>query len=140
MFEHIVLESTIICNILTKKNVSSFGYRERIQIERLIFLSLKLLLRESGYDLQGLSNKNLDKVRSYAEHNEWPRDLVSIINQAFEFKIYVKDISSSNAYVRNDALLRLSPDLVHLMPIISNKLMRLITKMAEFHLVDEVCP
>lgn len=132
MFKSIESESISISSNLTKANLSSFGYRERIQIERLIFLSIKQLLRGFRYDIQGMSNKHLDTVRIYAEQNEWPRNLVNIINQAFELKIYVKDISSSNAYVRNDALLKLSPDLAQLMPAISNKLTKLIANMTEF--------
>jgi len=129
MIDRIVLESSSLSYNLVKSNISSFGYRERIQIERVIFLCLKLLMNEYAYDLHGLSNKHFDDLRNKAIQNEWSKDLVNIINETFEFKIYLKNMSSSNAYVRNDALLRMSPNLTHLMPMIANKFMKLITKM-----------
>lgn len=131
MTERIIQEARSITNKISNETLSSFGYRERVQLERLIFLNLKQLMKQLGYDLHGLSNIHFESLKKAAKENGWPKDVINVMHEAFEFKIYIKDISSSNAYVRNDALLRLSPNLVQLIPLICNKFMNLITKMSK---------
>jgi len=131
MFKKIIEEALIVADGISKQNTSSFGYRERIQFERILFISLKLLVSRYGLDLHGFSNMHFEKLRTIADNNGVPPEVAMVIEDAFQLKIYVKNISSSNAYVRNDTLLRLTPNLAQVMPLISNKLRRVVTKMGE---------
>lgn len=131
MLNNIINEALIVADSFSKKNMSSFGYRERIQIERLLYLSLKVLMAKYGLDLHGFSNPHLENLRSAASNHVVPPEVAMIIEDAFQLKIYLKNISSSNAYVRNDTLLRLTPDLEKVMPLISNRFRRVVTRIGE---------
>lgn len=89
-------------------NLSDFGYKERVKIERCLFLLMKTLCKkEINYDLQGFSKFHVEKI-SYSILNNVPgKTLNLIVDQAFQLKNYLQTISSENAYVRGDALSKL---------------------------------
>lgn len=138
MIDNIAFEAVAFTKNLSISTTSGFGYRERIQIERFLFIFLKLILNTHEYDLQGLSNKHYENIRTYALQNKWPNELINVINDVFEFKIYVKDLSSSNAYVRNDALFKVNNDVSTLMPLLANKLSKLITRMEDIYSISKM--
>ena len=123
----IMLEANDISNKLANSNLSLFGYRERIQVERLLFLSIKLLLAKYGYNLTGFSNKHIAEIKEYALKNKFPAEFINAIDDANQLKIHIKNISSSNAYVRNDALINANYNIEMSMRLLGNKLTKVIT-------------
>lgn len=92
-------------------NFSEFGYRERVRIERYLFLLLKAFCqRELDYNLQGFSKSHLEEFSSLAANKSKEKALNLIVDQAFQLKIYLQSLSSENAYVRGDALSKLGLD------------------------------
>ena len=93
------------------KNFSEFGYRERILIERGLFLLIKCLCEEVlNYNLQGFSNyhkKNLNTIISKTDCDE---TFSQVVEQLFQLKIFIQSVSSENAYVRGDSLSKLGLD------------------------------
>ena len=92
-------------------NFSEFGYRERILIERGLFLLIKCLCEEVlNYNLQGFSNyhkKNLNNIISKTDCDE---TFSQVVEQIFQLKIFLQSVSSENAYVRGDSLSKLGLD------------------------------
>ena len=93
------------------KNFSEFGYRERILIERGLFLLIKCLCKEIlNYNLQGFSNyhkKNLNNIISKTDCDE---TFSQVVEQIFQLKIFLQSVSSENAYVRGNSLSKLGLD------------------------------
>lgn len=104
--------STLISEIESvSTNFSEFGYRERVRIERYLFLLLKAFCqRQLGYNLQGLSKCHLEEVTSLISNKTKNKSINLIVVQAFQLKIYLQSLSSENAYVRGDALSKLGLD------------------------------
>jgi hypothetical protein len=94
-----------------EKNFSGFGYRERILIERGLFLLIKCLCKERlNFNLQGFSNyhkSNLNKIISVTDCDE---AFSKVVEQIFQLKIFLQAVSSENAYVRGDSLSKLGID------------------------------
>lgn len=110
-------EIEIILNFLRhendsiKRNFSEFGYRERILIERGLFLLIKCLCKKIlDYNLQGFSNLhkiNLDNIISKTDCGE---TFLKLVEQIFHLKIFLQSVSCENAYVRGDSLSKLGLD------------------------------
>lgn len=116
-------------NKVEKINVSQFGYRERIQIERILFLIFKGICKATlNYELQGLSQKHYSIFKDNAKLNSWSKEIKKIAEAIFELHVYLQRITSSNAYVRNDALLIMVDNLKDLMPILSKKIQKIVLK------------
>lgn len=123
----IMLEANNISNKLANSNLSLFGYRERIQVERLLFLSIKLLLAKYGYNLTGFSNKHIAEIKDYALKHKLSASFINVIDDVNQLKIHIKNISSSNAYVRNNALLNANYNIEMAMRLLGDKLSKIIT-------------
>ncbi|MFC1561236.1 hypothetical protein ACFL4V_02040 [Candidatus Latescibacterota bacterium] len=86
-------------------NFSEFGYKERIKIERCLFLLIKTLCQKKiDYDLQGFSNFHRERLSSIISRHESDKTFNQIVEQIFQFKIFLQKLSSENAYVRGDSL------------------------------------
>jgi hypothetical protein len=91
-----------------EKNFSGFGYRERIRIERGLFLLIKFLCKELlDYNLQGLSNYHKDRLNSIISKTECDKIFLQVVERIFQLKIFLQSLSSENAYVRGDSLSKL---------------------------------
>lgn len=87
------------------KNHQKFGYRDRIQIERGLFLLIKTLCYDKfEYNLQGFSTAHKDRMLELLKSNKHDRSFIPLINQVFQFKVFLQSLSSESAYVRDDAL------------------------------------
>lgn len=106
---------------------SRFGYRERINIERLLYLLIKLILKnEINFNISGFNIVAIKETLGYLKEDFGNQaTFLGIIEKAFELKIYAKKISSSNAYVRSDALFATSPEGDTTLLSMSTQLMRL---------------
>jgi hypothetical protein len=86
-----------------------FGYRERVRIERSLFLVVKEVCRRHlGYDLHGLSEVHREELNHWMERKPCRMSLQNLVREAFELRVFVLALSSTNAYVRDDALSRAS--------------------------------
>ena len=91
-----------------EKNYSKFGYRERIQIERCLFLLLKILCNKKlECNLQGFSKDHIDRVCNFTAKNEFDIRCLKLIEKAFELKVFIVRLSCENAYVRGDSISKL---------------------------------
>ncbi len=85
------------------------GYRERIRIERPLFLLVKEVCQNYlGYDLHGLNEIHRKELSRWMEDNQCHRSLQNFIRETFELRVFVVALSSANPYVRGDALSRAS--------------------------------
>lgn len=105
--------------------VNLFGYRERIQIERLLFFVLKLICRlELQRNVSGFNVNQLDTLlpqNSVDVNSPFSR----IVGKLKEIKIHIKKISSANAYVQSDAIFAVVPEGETSLSYLSLKLLRL---------------
>ena len=94
-----------------KKNLSEFGYRERILIERGLFLLIKCLCKKIlDYDLQGFSNQHKIDLNKIISRTGRCEPFLQVVEQIFQLKIFLQSVSSENAYVRGDSLSKLGLD------------------------------
>lgn len=99
----------IIANEMTQQVVKFIGYRERLRIERPLFIVLKEICSQKlGYNLQGLSKTHMDALNEWMDKRQCDRDLENFIRQVFELRVFLIALSSSDPYVRDDALSRVS--------------------------------
>lgn len=86
------------------------GYRERMRIERPLFLLLKEICRQHlEYELHGMTEvhrKALSLLLS--EKRSDNKELQNFVRNAFELRIFLLTLSSTNPYVQGDALSRAS--------------------------------
>ncbi|MCF8009511.1 MAG: hypothetical protein K9K32_07065 [Halanaerobiales bacterium] len=109
-------------------NFTEFGYRERIRIERYLFLLIKAFCqKELGYNLQGFSKWHIEEIISLSSEKQ-KRSLNLIVDQAFQLKIYLQSLSSENAYVRGDALTKLGLDRKRVFPFIQSQSKSIVNK------------
>jgi len=92
---------------LEKSPPRTFGYRERVQIERSLFLILKLVcLSRLGYALQGLTDVHRKALFEHLESTAQEPDVKAFARDVFEFRVFLRSLSSTNPYVQGDALSR----------------------------------
>lgn len=85
------------------------GYRERVRIERPLFLILKEICGQRlGYVLHGLTDVHKNILHQCAKEKSCSKNLLNFIQNVFEFRIFLLALSSSNPYVQGDALSRAS--------------------------------
>jgi len=109
------------------ENDIKFGYRERIQIERCLFLFLKNICKERlKYNLRGLSNYHIEQLRNYVENNNYNIIFVNIIEKAFQLNIYIKQLSCESAYVRGDSITKLNLNKKNIQKVIRSQLYGLV--------------
>lgn len=85
------------------------GYRERMRIERPLFLLLKnVCLRHLEYELHGMTEVHWKALSLLLSEKRCDRELQNFIRNAFELRIFVLALSSTNPYVQGDALSRAS--------------------------------
>ena len=91
---------------LISENCLNFGYRERLLVERPLYLILKIIGRNKlNYDLKGFSKVDIDELISHISQD---KPLLRVVSNIWEFKIFIKSMSSSSAYIRGDILSNLN--------------------------------
>lgn len=111
-------------------NLSEFGFRERIKIERCLFLMTKIICKEElNYDLQGFSKFHRQKLSYIISMQESDNAFAQIVIQIFQFKIFVQTLSNENAYVRGDALSKLGLDRKSVYKFIKDQVKSIVIKL-----------
>ena len=90
--------NTITNKFYELKNISSFGYKERIILEKSLFSILKLA---AGKEVTGFSRLEFQNLNFKFLNN---KVRLRLILKIFELRRFLKDISSGNAYVRDITL------------------------------------
>jgi len=92
---------------LTTKSLSpiGFGYRGRTRLERLLFLILKGYCESRlGYKLGGLTSSHQNSFFDCAEVSSWDSKDVDVMKEGFRIAELVWQLSSSDPYVRENAM------------------------------------
>jgi hypothetical protein len=107
--EDLCKELMAIAVALIKNPPRRIGYRERVLIERQLFLILKdVCRRHLGYELQGLSETHRRRIEDVIKGSTNGHRLFPLLRDTFELKIFLLSLSSANPYVQGDALSRAS--------------------------------
>ena len=107
--ENLCLKLKAIADALINNPPERIGYRERVMIERPLFLTLKEICdRYLGYDLHGLSEPHRREIEAAIQETKSGREFQSLLRDIFEIRTFLLDLSSANPYVQNDALSRAS--------------------------------
>jgi hypothetical protein len=107
--ENLCHELRAIAEGLVKNPPRRIGYRQRVQIERPLFLTLKdVCRRRLGYDLHGLSEAHRRGLESAVKNSPAGHQISSLLREAFELRTFLLDLSSADPYVQGDALSRAS--------------------------------
>jgi hypothetical protein len=97
-------------SILSSKNIGPLGfdYRRRTKIERLLFLLAKeFCMKRFKYDLGGVSRTHQKLLSAYLTKSGFESNDIALINKLFEITELIGDLSSSDPYAREDAMLEL---------------------------------
>jgi hypothetical protein len=98
-----------VADDLTKNPPLRIDYRERMRIERSLFVVVKEVCQKYlQYELHGLSEVHRRELRDWMEGNACSKSLQHFVREAFELRVFLLALSSANAYVQGDALSRAS--------------------------------
>lgn len=131
----ILISSDLKClaNNLANVSANSFGYRERIQIERLLFLFTKLYFK-TKYEINMKGFWSLSFITDKKLLTKISAKDITLATKISEVKIFCKQLSSANAYTKADAVLNVSdtfdgaiPMLVHSLVNISELALSVVT-------------
>jgi hypothetical protein len=111
---------------LADKPPKHIGYRERLLVERPLFLVMKEVCRRRlGYDLRGLSEVHRLRLESAIQGNTSTMRVQNLLREAFEIRVFLIDLSSANPYVQGDALSRASLQKEDVVKVLSRSLYRM---------------
>jgi hypothetical protein len=114
-----------------------FGYKERIQIERGLFLIVKLLCSKIiKFNLQGFSKAHKDDVLKMIPLTDSGKNFSQLVDRIFQFKVFILSLSSENAYVRGDALSRMGLKRQNVLSFIKAEIGRIRDKVADLNVED----
>ena len=81
------------------------GYRDRVRIERPLFLVLKeICLRHLGFDLHGLTDVHRQGLRQCIARRPCSSNLLHFIRHVYEFRVFLLELTSADPYVQGNAL------------------------------------
>lgn len=90
---------------LKNKTINQFGYVDRMFIERELFELLKqLCISKMDYPLQGLGNIHREALLKKMLSLKCEENLSRAVREVFELRSFMQKITSSSAYVRDDAI------------------------------------
>ena len=124
---HFCAQLRTVAKALADEPPKRIGYRERVIIERPLFLVMKEVCRRRlGYDLHGLSEEHRKSLESLLiQGNEDTKQVQNLLHEAFEVRVFLLDLSSTNPYVQGDALSRASLTKKDVVEVLSRSLHRL---------------
>lgn len=94
---------------LAENPPSRIDYRERVRIERSLFIVIKEIChRYLGYELHGLSEVHRTELNDRMAGTGCTKSLERFVREVFELRVFILALSSANAYVQGDALSRAS--------------------------------
>jgi hypothetical protein len=96
---------------IQQKSLSFFGYRERMKLERSLFILLQLLSKGwFNFKIHGFNSFTRDLVLKKIEENGGMKIEHETIQQIFQLKFFLQSLSSDSAYIRGDALSNVMTD------------------------------
>ena len=101
----------------------TFGYRERMQLERPLFLILKTVsLFRLGYELHGLSDVHRTALHEHLERSDQGADVKAYVRDVCELYVFLRSLSAANPYVQGDALSRVAATRRHVIALVVRRL------------------
>ena len=117
---------------LEGSEVRRLGYRERISVERVLFLLLKHLCRTHlDYKLQGLSEAHRQRVWEEICKKPQDRTFERFVSDVFQLRVFLQSLTSTNPYVQGDALSRVGVSRAYASRVVANQLRGLARRMSE---------
>ena len=90
---------------IENKNLLKIDYRERVRIERGLFLLLKVLCeRKFGFRIHGFSKNERERLYEFISMKDPEQLFINVADQRYQLKIFIQKLSIENAYVCGDAL------------------------------------
>jgi len=100
---------------ISKSNLSKFRFRERMKLERTLYL---ILLEVANSEISGFNQQS----KTMAINNTKNIQQVRLIEKLFHLKDFLKNISSKNAYERDIALETIGTDRVKVFKLIDSQI------------------
>lgn len=126
-----ILENDLKELEIKSKNV--FGFRERLIIERTLFLILSSYCKtHHKIQIIGFTDFYKNEILSIISKNEKTTNHKKIIKKIFDLKFFLQELSNENAYIRGDALSKVGLEKKHIYKIITaeiESIRRLISKL-----------
>lgn len=114
---------------ILRKSDSIIGYRERTQVERLLFLTIKqYCLTQINYDLGGLTFEHKQRFEDYSKKSTILEVHIQIIHEGFRISELLSDLQSHDPYIRDDAIKELGGDRLFIALRLADQIDRLIEK------------
>lgn len=108
--DDLIFDLNVLGTQIRNLKTYSFGYRERIRIERLLFMALKSTSQTFlSYNLTGFNQDSIAIIKKTAIDNKIPR-LAELFERCYSIKLEIRKMSSSSAYIKNSALFNTSGD------------------------------
>lgn len=105
---------------IKEKSFSNFRYKERVKLERTLFL---ILIELVEIDIDGFNQISYNKIKKILEKDCIIID--SLIDKLFELQAFLKSVSNSNPYVRDDALSKADTNRIKVFDLIKMKINRI---------------
>jgi hypothetical protein len=106
--------------VIESISLSNFRYKERIQLERMLYFILNTLLES---DTEGFNHASYQKIKISLTKKDTIQE--NIVDRIFEMHIFLKSISSNNPYVRDDALIKADTNRLDVFKMIRVKMNRI---------------
>ena len=105
---------------IKEKSFSNFRYKERVKLERTLFL---ILIELVEIDIDGFNQISYNKIKKILEKDCTIID--SLIDKLFELQAFLKSVSNNNPYVRDDALSKADTNRIKVFDLIKMKINRI---------------
>lgn len=106
-----ILDQLVEETKILRKSDSVIGYRERTQIERLLFLTIKqYCLAQINYNLGGLTFEHKKKLEEYITKVKPSEAHKEIIFEGFRLSELLGDLQAHDPYIREGAITELGGD------------------------------
>ena len=98
-------------NEMKDDSLSQFGYKERMKIERTLFILLyKICKNHIDIEVQGFNKYYKERILEKTRENRFNSKFDLLITKIFEIKFNLQALSSQNAYVREETLSKVGTD------------------------------
>ena len=107
-------------NIIKENSLSNFGYKERVKLERTLFLILIELIE---IEIDGFNKISYEKIKEAIKKDNYVVDI--LVDKLFDLQSFFKSISNNNPYVRDDALSKADTNRIEVFNFIEIKINRI---------------
>jgi len=121
---------------LSTKSVGpiDFDYRKRTKVERLLFLVTKEFCKtQFSYDLGGMSYNHQKDFFEFAKTNFILSEDTKIPKEAFEICELIIELSSSDPYAREEAMIELGSSIIEIFRNLTARIIKFIDAVSVYY-------